>query len=712
MGSTGVADRTQGGTTLRDPEMERRLLDDGFVVMPLLDDDEVQQLSAIQQELASEVDDGLTVDYLRTDRSVMAQIRDRLAPLWERRLPQVFTGHRAVFTTFVAKHPGPGSDLYLHDDRSWVDERCLRSGTLWIPLVDVGPDIDNGGLELVRHSHLLGSDWSGSNTPDLIRPFEPTLRAQLERPSVPAGAAVFYDSRTLHASPANDSDRVRVAVVCAVVPERAALLHAVATGRRHRVLHAVDEQFFIDHGPDELQAGMPDGYAVLDEFDVQPVLGAHRVAEVLRIEPAAVRMRATAPASARELLEDRRVPDEAVAPVRRLPLDPGRDLHARAQDLGALPLTIGTTALRATGAAVGAADAASAVQHLGLAAAALEQLAARTDLLAPTVVLLEPGARLVLEAATADSGLELAVIEAPAVAAGVVGNDLLVHLEPGDCHDLDASTRHVVWNDGPGPFVAALSPHRSTVDAAPVSVLVIAYEAASTIRSVLERTPTTLGGASYDLVVADDASRDDTAEQARDWVTASGRGGVHVLRRERNLGYGGNQVAGFRAAIERGSQAVAVLHGDGQYPPERLEELVAPILAGRADAVFGSRMIDHGAARRGGMPLDRFVGNRALSALQNRLTGARLTEWHSGLRAYRVSTLADIGLDALPAGFDFDTAITLRLLAAGARLAEIPIPTHYGDEVSHIDPYRTGLRILHRTLRQRRAVRAGPGRGR
>jgi glycosyltransferase involved in cell wall biosynthesis len=233
-----------------------------------------------------------------------------------------------------------------------------------------------------------------------------------------------------------------------------------------------------------------------------------------------------------------------------------------------------------------------------------------------------------------------------------------------------------------------------------VAVVVIAYDAASTIGDVLDRLPSSADGGMA-VLVADDASTDDTAAVARAWVVAAERDDVDVVRRPRNLGYGGNQIAGYQWAIDVGATVVASVHGDGQYPPELVTELVAPILAGESDAVFGSRMLDRGGARRGGMPATRRVGNRVLSAAQNRLTGAALSEWHSGFRAYRVETLREIDLATLPRGFDFDTAITLRLLRHGARLAEIPIPTRYGDEVSHIRLWRTGAAILVRTIRYR-----------
>jgi SAM-dependent methyltransferase len=158
-----------------------------------------------------------------------------------------------------------------------------------------------------------------------------------------------------------------------------------------------------------------------------------------------------------------------------------------------------------------------------------------------------------------------------------------------------------------------------------------------------------------------------------------------VVRHARNLGYGGNQKAGYRWAMEHGLDVVVLLHGDGQYAPEVIEDLVDPLVRGEADAVFGSRMAVRGEARRGGMPLYKLVGNRILSRFQNSLTGLALSEWHSGYRAYRVDALRDIDLETYSDGFDFDTEIILGLHAVGKHILEVPIPTYYGDEICYVN---------------------------
>lgn len=215
-----------------------------------------------------------------------------------------------------------------------------------------------------------------------------------------------------------------------------------------------------------------------------------------------------------------------------------------------------------------------------------------------------------------------------------------------------------------------------------VLVLVLAFEAERTLAAVLDRFPPELDA---DVLVLDDASPDRSFEAACRWKAAHPAARVEVRRNERNLGYGGNQKRGYAYAIAEGYGVVAMVHGDGQYAPEDLPRLLAPLLAGEADAVFGSRMLARGDALRGGMPLYKFVGNRVLTRLQNRLAGVRLSEFHSGFRLYAVEALRGLRLELDSDGFSFDSEIILQLLAAKRRILEMPIATRYGDEVSHVD---------------------------
>ncbi len=234
-------------------------------------------------------------------------------------------------------------------------------------------------------------------------------------------------------------------------------------------------------------------------------------------------------------------------------------------------------------------------------------------------------------------------------------------------------------------------------------IFIVAYNAETTLDGVLRRIPASLADEyAVEVLVIDDASRDATFERG---VAAEASGTlpfpVTVLTNPVNQGYGGNQKIGFHYAIEQGFDFVALLHGDGQYAPERLPELVNPLASGAADAVFGSRMLTPGGARRGGMPRYKFIGNKILSWLQNRLLGTRLSEFHSGYRVYSVAALKAIPFDLNANVFHFDTEIIVQLVLARQRVLEVPIPTYYGDEICHVNGLRYAADVVIATARAR-----------
>lgn len=244
-----------------------------------------------------------------------------------------------------------------------------------------------------------------------------------------------------------------------------------------------------------------------------------------------------------------------------------------------------------------------------------------------------------------------------------------------------------------------------------VGVLVVAYNAEATLVDVLDRIPPEASLQLAEVLVQDDHSTDSTHAVASGYLQRESHLNLTVIRHSENLGYGGNQKSGYAYALDHGWDVVVLLHGDGQYAPELMGDIIAPIIDGDADAVFGSRMMERGRARAGGMPLYKFVGNRILSTLQNALTGLTLSEWHSGYRAYRVSALADLPFDTNSDDFDFDTEIILQLVAAGKRIVEIPIPTYYGDEICRVNGMRYAKDVLIDTARYRLG-RTGFGTGR
>jgi glycosyltransferase involved in cell wall biosynthesis len=218
-------------------------------------------------------------------------------------------------------------------------------------------------------------------------------------------------------------------------------------------------------------------------------------------------------------------------------------------------------------------------------------------------------------------------------------------------------------------------------------ILVVAYNAEKSIGPLLARVPHTLSDEYHvEVLVLDDSSQDRTFEESRDLQRAGALPfPLHVLFNPVNQGYGGNQKIGYHFAINEGFDFVALLHGDGQYAPECMPDLVRPLRDGQADAVFGSRMLERAGALRGGMPLYKYVGNRILSWFQNRVMGASLSEFHSGYRVYSVAALKKIPFVLNTNDFHFDTEIIIQLLFAGLRIQERPIPTYYGDEICHVN---------------------------
>jgi glycosyltransferase involved in cell wall biosynthesis len=222
-----------------------------------------------------------------------------------------------------------------------------------------------------------------------------------------------------------------------------------------------------------------------------------------------------------------------------------------------------------------------------------------------------------------------------------------------------------------------------------IGILVVAYNAENHLRQTLHRIPAELRPKIEEVFVFDDASKDRTHEVGKalqeEWE------GTHlsIYKNPVNLMYGGNQRQGYKYAIEKGFDIVVLLHGDGQYAPEVMQELLTPLETGQADMVMGSRMMVPGAALRGNMPPYKYYGNKILTWMENSLLGTNLTEFHSGYRAYSVHALRSIPLDTLTNNWHFDTQIVLEFLKKGYRIREVPIPTYYGDEICHVNgiPY-------------------------
>ncbi len=256
------------------------------------------------------------------------------------------------------------------------------------------------------------------------------------------------------------------------------------------------------------------------------------------------------------------------------------------------------------------------------------------------------------------------------------------------------------------------TPDRAANKGKRIGIFIVTFNAITTLNKVLRRITPDVWRNVEQVVVFDDASEDATYELAVGIQAMTNLPKLRVLKNKRNLGYGGNQKAGYRYFIEQGFDIVVLLHGDGQYAPELLSHMYAPLVSGEADAVFGSRMMkDFGGPLKGGMPFYKFLGNKVLTSIENRALGLNLTEFHSGYRAYNLHALSQIKLDNLTDDFHFDTEIIIKLHHQNFRILEVPIPTFYGDEICYVNGLKYAkaiLRAVYRYSATSRAVRPYP----
>ncbi|MGH9465545.1 MAG: glycosyltransferase [Thermoanaerobaculia bacterium] len=233
-------------------------------------------------------------------------------------------------------------------------------------------------------------------------------------------------------------------------------------------------------------------------------------------------------------------------------------------------------------------------------------------------------------------------------------------------------------------------------------VFVVLYEGESLIAAVLDRLPAECWDpAAYHVLIIDDSSTDRSAAVASGWLRERGVANATVLRNPVNQGYGGNQKLGYRYALDHGFDLVVLLHGDGQYAPELVPTFVEVFAREGADVILGSRLQSLRSAARGGMPFYKIAGNRLLTRFQNFVTGKRLSEYHTGYRAYSRSFLERVPFEIDTNDFHFDTEILLQAFHVGAKVVEFPIPTHYGDEVCRVPGLRYAKDVVAATLRYR-----------
>ena len=233
-----------------------------------------------------------------------------------------------------------------------------------------------------------------------------------------------------------------------------------------------------------------------------------------------------------------------------------------------------------------------------------------------------------------------------------------------------------------------------------IGILVVAYNAETTLRSVLQRIPAPIMNKIQEIFVFDDASSDDTHAVGQQLAKEEFHDGkLSIYRNDVNQMYGGNQRCGYQYAIKQGLDIVVLLHGDGQYAPEIMQDLLTPLENGQAEMVMGSRMLVPGAARKGNMPMYKYVGNKVLTWMENKLAGTELSEFHSGYRAYSVHAMRNIPLDTMTTNWHFDTQIILEFLKRGYRIREVPIPTYYGDEICRVNGIPYAMHCVNETFK-------------
>lgn len=220
-------------------------------------------------------------------------------------------------------------------------------------------------------------------------------------------------------------------------------------------------------------------------------------------------------------------------------------------------------------------------------------------------------------------------------------------------------------------------------------VLVLSYNHSKLIGNTLARIDVRLKEYIKEIFIFDDNSPDDTFSVIKDLIVESPfKGQISVFKNPRNLRYGGNQKAGYQYAIEKGLDYVIMLHGDGQYAPEYLVDLMLPAVEENCPIVFASRMMNKKDAIKGGMPWYKFLGNQVLSRFENFILGTKLTEFHSGYRMYATSLLKKIPFLSNTNDFHFDTEIIIQCRHLGAPIKEVPIQTFYGDEECNVNGFQ------------------------
>jgi len=230
-------------------------------------------------------------------------------------------------------------------------------------------------------------------------------------------------------------------------------------------------------------------------------------------------------------------------------------------------------------------------------------------------------------------------------------------------------------------------------------IFIVAYNHENFIAKVLERLPKDIKATNFEILIIDDASKDKTYSKAIKWANANNTFNIKVLKNPSNLGYGGNQKIGFQYAIENNFDTVTLLHGDGQYAPEIIVDLINFHISEKNSLTLGSRMINKLDALKGRMPLYKFFGNIILTTIQNLILKTKLSEFHTGYRVYSIKDLTKIMFNLNTNDYHFDTEIIIQHISNKFKIGEYPIPTFYGDEISYVNGFKYAFNIIKETIK-------------
>lgn len=234
-----------------------------------------------------------------------------------------------------------------------------------------------------------------------------------------------------------------------------------------------------------------------------------------------------------------------------------------------------------------------------------------------------------------------------------------------------------------------------------ILIFIPAYNVENHIFSLFEKIPKNIFKKNkIQFLIINDKSTDNTKKEIKR-VKKFFNYKIQTYNCKKNIGYGGVQKFAFDFSIKKKFHYVIMLHGDGQYTPKMIPKFIKFLVSNKYEAVFGSRMTNFKSALKGGMPYYKFFGNIFLTTVQNFILSSNISEFHSGYRSFNVSALKKISYKRNTNYYHFDTEIIIKLLFAKLKILEIPIPTIYGYQISHLKSIPYGLKTLLTTIKLR-----------